>query len=296
VSAHPVRILSGPTASGKTALALEWARRSGGWILSCDALLFYRGADIGTAKPEPAELREVPHYGIDLRKPDQPYNLPEYISYARGVLEEADRRGVPVLVVGGSGFYLSAFHEPAPDPLRVPDAIRARVRDLGNTGGATGLREALLAIDPNPVVDLQNPRRLAPALERCLSTGMTTAQLRDRHRALPCPFDGWKREWFVARTGGDTHPDRIAARTDRMLRAGLIDEVKRLRAAGFERNPTLSSAIGYRETLECLDGKLPPTELGESINRHTRRLAARQRRWIRNRLPETRPVEAADDL
>ena len=81
-----------------------------------------------------------------------------------------------------------------------------------------------------------------------------------------------------------------------MLRAGLIDEVKRLRAAGFERNPTLCSAIGYRETLECLDGKLPESELKESINRHTRRLAARQRRWIRNRLPETRPVETANDL
>ena len=199
MSAHPVRILSGPTASGKTALALEWGRRTGGWILSCDALLFYRGADIGTAKPGPSELREVPHYGIDLREPDQPYNLPEYIAYARGVLEEADRRGVPVLVVGGSGFYLSAFHDSAPDPLPVPDEIRDRVRDLEITRGATGLREALLEIDPDPVIDLQNPRRLAPALERCLATGMTTGQLRDRHRALPCPFEAWKRDMVCRR-------------------------------------------------------------------------------------------------
>ncbi|MFP4358518.1 MAG: tRNA (adenosine(37)-N6)-dimethylallyltransferase MiaA [Puniceicoccaceae bacterium] len=296
MSAHPVRILSGPTASGKTRLALDWARRTGGWILSCDALLFYRGADIGTAKPPPAELREIPHYGIDLREPDRPYNLPEYISYARGVLEEAGRRGVPVLVVGGSGFYLSAFHEPAPDPLPVPEAIRDRVRDLENTRGADGLREALLAIDPDPVVDLRNPRRTAPALERCLAAGMTTRQLRERHRALPCPFEEWKREWFVAGARGDTHPGRIAERTEGMLRAGLIEEVKRLRAAGFERNPALRSAIGYRETLECLDGELPERELAEAINRHTRRLAARQRRWIRNRLPESRPVETADDL
>ncbi len=296
MSAHPIRILSGPTASGKTALALEWGRRSGGWILSCDALLFYRGADIGTAKPEPGERREVAHFGLDLRPPDQAYNLREYIAYALGVLEEADRQGVPVLVVGGSGFYLSAFHEPPPDPVGVPEEIRSHVRDLEETRGAAGLREALLSIDPEPVVDLRNPRRTGPALERCLATGLTTRRLRDRHRSLPCPFHSWKRQWFLAGTKEDDPAGRIARRTERMLRNGLIGEVERLRSEGFERNPTLSSAIGYRETLEYLDGTLPLERLADSINRHTQRLAVRQRRWIRNRLPETRPVETAHDL
>lgn len=292
MSRHPLRILTGPTASGKTALALEWARRNDGWILSCDALLFYRGADIGTAKPTEAERREVPHFGIDLSPPDRAFDLPGFIDYALAMLRQAVERGTPVLVVGGSGFYLAAFHGPPPDPVAIPASVRDSVRQIADSGGATGLRKALLAVDPEAgaEVDLSNPRRTAPALERCLATGLPTRILRERHADRPCPFADWERLWFQVDPGDRILAERIARRTTGMLERGLVEEVRRLRAAGIERNPTLARAIGYRETLDHLAGGLDREELETAINLNTLRLARRQRKWIRNRLPETERI------
>lgn len=282
---HPLTLLTGPTASGKTRLALEWARRTGGWILSCDPLLFYRFADIGTAKPTPAEREEVPHFGLDLSAPDRLLDLPAFLAYAKATLRKADEQGAPVLVVGGSGFYLAAFHEPAPDPIEIDPAVKEEVRRIADEGGAEGLRRALLRVDPDPVVDLANPRRTAPALERCLATGRSTRELKERRERLPCPFAARERNWFRIDPGDERLAQRIAARTDAMLAAGLVAEVRRLREKGFEGNPTLARAIGYRETLAYLDGRLPAEALPEAINANTLRLARRQRKWIRNRLP-----------
>ncbi len=290
---HPLRILTGTTASGKSGIALDWARKTGGWILSCDALLFYRGADIGTAKPSASEQREVPHYGIDLSPADQVYDLPRYIQHALEVLEKAEEAGVPVLVAGGSGFYAAAFHEPPPDPIDVPAIIRQRVRELEESGGTEALRSALLEIDPTPDIDLLNPRRITPALERCLTTGLTTQELRARHRSIPCPFDSWERIWYQIDRPPEILSERIQLRTQQMLADGLVTEVEQLRTAGIEKNPTLASAIGYRETLSYLDGVLPLSELASTISANTVRLATRQRRWIRNRMPESRQIQSA---
>ncbi len=287
---HPLRILTGPTASGKTGLAIEWAKRSGGWILSCDALLFYRRADIGTAKPTSVERRLAPHYGIDLCDPDESYHLPAYLDYAKTVLRRAAEADVPVLVAGGSGFYLAAFHDPAPDPIEISPSVKETVRNIAEERGAEGLRKRLLEIDPGTEVDLSNPRRTAPALERCLATGLTTEELKRRRERLPCPFADWDRRWFLLDPGTDSLDGRIARRTEQMLDRGLVDEVRFLRGAGFEKNPTLSRAIGYRETLDVLDGKLPEELLADTIHANTLRLARRQRKWIRNRLPPTRPA------
>jgi len=293
---HPLKILVGPTASGKTALALGWARATGGWILSCDALLFYRGADIGTAKPTPAERREVPHFGIDLSEPAVPYNLSRYVNYALETLEKAEARNVPVLAVGGSGFYAAAFHDPPPDPIQISREVRARVQEIEEEGGIEGLRNALLALDPEPEVDLLNPRRLAPALERCLATGLSTRELRARQRALPCPFGKWERRWFRVEPSGPEIVSRITTRTEQMLENGLIEEVRSLDAMGLRNNPTLASAIGYRETLAALDGEKDLGDLLQEITLHTVQLAKRQKRWIRNRLPETQPITDAVEL
>jgi len=290
-AAPPLRILTGPTASGKTALALDWAERNGGWILSCDALLFYRGADIGTAKPTSAERERIPHFGIDLCEPDRPYDLPSYIAFAKSVLRKARDGGVPVLVAGGSGFYLAAFHDPAPDPIEISPGIKETVRRIADLEGAGGLRARLLEVDPDPEVDLSNPRRTAPALERCLATGLPTRELKKRRDELPCPFADWERRWFRLDPEDSVLADRVVRRTRSMLENGLVAEVERLRSAGFEQNPTLSRAIGYREVLDSLDGRLNPDLLEETITTNTLRLARRQRKWIRKRLPETRPTE-----
>lgn len=293
---HPLRILTGPTACGKTSLAIQWAKRTGGWILSCDALLFYKGADIGTAKPTREEREALPHFGIDLCPPDQPYNLPAYISYARNILFDAAEADAPVLVAGGSGFYLAAFHDPAPDPIPISSEIKENVRQIAETGGAQALRARLLAIDPHPEVDLSNPRRTAPALERCLATGLTTVDLKRRRESLPCAFNQWERRWFLLDAGDESLAERIHRRTQSMIEAGLIEEVIRLRNAGFENNPTLSRAIGYRETLEHIDGSIQPHELPETITTNTLRLARQQRKWIRKRLPPACPAQELLDV
>ncbi|MEM0966866.1 MAG: tRNA (adenosine(37)-N6)-dimethylallyltransferase MiaA [Verrucomicrobiota bacterium] len=292
----PIRLLAGPTAAGKSAIALDWARQTGGWILSCDALLFYRGADIGTAKPTAEERREISHFGIDLCEPDQVFNLSLYIDYAKSILARAVEQDRPILVTGGSGFYLTAYSDPAPDNVDIPESIRREVETIASNGGIEGLRNRLLAVDPKPTIDLNNPRRIAPALERCLATDLTTAELKKRHQDSPCAFEEFDRRWYLVDPGEVELQSRIEARTRQMLEAGLIDEVRELVNRGLRKNPTLSNAIGYRETLSFLEAPTNPADLGKSITENTIRLSKRQRRWIRNRLPETKVIESGDEI
>ena len=289
-------ILVGSTASGKSSLAIEWARRTGGWILSCDALLFYRGADIGTAKPTAKEREAHPHFGIDLCEPAESYNVSRYIEYALEVLERANEGGVPVLAVGGSGFYASSFNDAPPDPIAVPESIRTAVRRLEAESGREGLKRRLLELDPQPDIDLNNPRRLAPALERCLTTGLTTSQLRKKQKSIPCPFEKWDRKWFLVDRPTEELQRRIHFRTKTMIEEGLIDETVQLKNQGMLQNPTLSSAIGYREILEYLEGKLTLSEVPNLISLHTEQLASRQKKWIKKRLPEARLIYDAREL
>ena len=278
-------VLMGPTAAGKTERALAWATREEAWILSADALQFYRGADLGTAKPTPAERASVPHFGIDVAESGQPWDVRRYADYAREVVDEAARAGVPVLVVGGSGLYLSVFHAPPPDPVEIPAAVREEVAALAAAGGTRALRERLLSLDRDPPVDLHNPRRLAPALERVLATGLPVRELQRRHAERPCAFADCEREWFLLDRPDEELVDRIERRTARMLAAGLLAEVRALATRGLRANPTLASAIGYREALEVLDGDREEATLETAINQATFRLVRRQRRWFARRMP-----------
>ena len=281
-----VTVLMGPTATGKTERALEWAHRSGAWILSADALQFYRGADLGTAKPSRAERAALPHYGIDVAEPDEPWDVRRYADYARAVVDAAARAGMPVLVVGGSGLYLSVFHAPPPDPVDIPPAVREEVAALAAAGGTRALRERLLSLDPDPPVDLCNPRRLAPALERVLATGLPVRELQRRHAERPCMFADCEREWFLLDRPNEELADRIERRTRAMLAGGLLAEVRALAARGLRANPTLASAIGYREGLEVLTGDRGEPTLATAINAATFRLVRRQRRWFARRMPD----------
>jgi len=136
-----LHILTGPTAVGKSAIALAWARRHGAEILSCDALQVYRGMDIGTAKPTSAECAEVPHHGIDVCAPDAPFSVKAFAHYALETVREVFSRGKPLLVTGGSGFYLKAFYASVADDVAVPPEILAQVRAWEAQGGA-GLLES----------------------------------------------------------------------------------------------------------------------------------------------------------
>jgi tRNA dimethylallyltransferase len=284
-------VLTGSTAAGKTEWALRWAERHGAEIVSCDSLLFYRGLDIGTAKPTVAERARVPHHLIDVCAVTEQMDITRYVALARAVLADVADRGREVLVVGGSGFYLRSFFAPVADDVAVPAAIRSEVRALPLAAALAQLRQL------NPAglgaLDVANPRRVARALERCLASGRTLAELADAFRAQPPPFAGWTPVLTRLERAPAELETRIVARVDQMLAAGLIEEVARARAAGLEQNPSAARAIGYREVLEHLDGRLTRAALAAAIAQNTRALVKKQRTWFRTQLPEHRVVDGA---
>jgi tRNA dimethylallyltransferase len=260
-------------------------------IVSCDSLLFYRGMDLGTAKPTAAERARVPHHLIDVCDVTEQASVTHYVTLARTAVEEIARRGRAVLVAGGSGFYFKSFFAPVADEVAVSPELRAEVAQLS-------LREAvkkLGALNPAGLgsLDVANPRRVTRALERCLASGRTLAELAADFARQPAPFAEWKVELTRLDRPSTELEARIEARVVAMLRAGLVEEVRRLRAAGLEKNPSAAMAIGYREVIAMLDGKLAEHDLAATMAQNTRALVKKQRTWFRTQLPEHRVIGAA---
>jgi tRNA dimethylallyltransferase len=282
-----LHVLTGCTASGKTEWALRWAEANSAEIISCDSLLFYRGMDIGTAKPSAAERSRVRHHLIDIRDVSQAMNAALYASMARAAADEIHSRGRAIVAVGGSGFYLRSFFAPIADGPEVPPDIRARVAGMLESGGLPALVAELARLNPGGIggIDTANPRRVAGALGRCLASGRTLPELAaEFSRARPA-FDGWQvRLVRIERSGPDLEA-RIASRVDAMLSLGLVDEVRRLLGAGLRSNPSAARAIGYRETIDVLEGRAPASGLAAAIARDTRALVKKQRTWFRTQLP-----------
>lgn len=287
-----LEVLTGCTAVGKSAWAMRRAEEIGAEILSCDSLLFYRGMDIGTAKPSLADRARVPHHLIDICPVTESMNVARYAALARAAAEDVLSRGRKVLVAGGSGFYLKSFLAPVADSVAVPDSLRRELEARLQTEGLPGLVAQLRSLNPEGLgeLDADNPRRVIRGLERCLVSGRTLRELAADLARQPAPFDGWTVEVVRLERTMEDLDRRIAERTDRMLTAGLLDEVRRLREAGLERNPSAARAIGYRESLAVLDGALPERSLAEAIVRNTRALVRKQRTWFRTQLPAHRTM------
>jgi len=281
--------LTGPTAVGKSALALDWARRHGAEILYCDAFCVYKGMDIGAAKPDRAEQSLVPHHGLDLSEVSRTYTVADYAAMAKAVVDDCRRRNVPLLVSGGTGFYLKSFFSPVLDDTKVPQEIVEKVETLRKAGGDAALLEELQKVAGGPVtgIDLANPRRVRKALERCLASGKPLAELQADYRAMPEPFPGWDKRLVILTREKEDLDRRIEERTRAMIRAGLVDEVRRLLGEGLEKNASAASAIGYREVIAHLKNGDPrdmETLAGE-IAAHTRLLVKKQKSFFRNQLP-----------
>ena len=291
VQMKPVlHVLTGPTAVGKTEWALRWAEEQGAEIVSCDSLFFYRGMDIGTAKPTAVEQARAPHHLIDMCAVTERIDVTHYVAKARAAVDAIAGRGRAVLVTGGSGFYLKSFCAPVADDIVVSAELRAEVAAMQ----PAELLVRLTKLNPGGLgaLDVANPRRVTRALERCIASGKTLAVVTDEFARKPGAFADWQ----VQLTRLDREPQdldrRIEARVAAMLHAGLIEEVRRLRGEGLEKNPSAALAIGYREVRAMLDGELPEAGLAMAIAKNTRALVKKQRTWFRTQLPVHRVLAA----
>ena len=290
-----LHVLTGCTAVGKTELALRWAEANGAEIVSCDSLLFYRGADIGTAKPTPAERARVPHHLIDVRAITESMDVTEYVALARDAVDGILARGRLALVTGGSGFYLRAFFAPVADEVAVPDELRAEVRARLEREGLGALVAELRQLNPQGLgaLDVHNPRRVLRALERCRASGRTMAKLHAEFAAQPAPFADCEVKLCELVREKEDLDQRIGQRVAAMLTAGLVEEVRGLLAQGLKQNLSAARAIGYRETIDHLEGRLPLSELAPLIAQNTRALVRKQRTWFKTQLPAHARVDAA---
>ncbi len=285
--AGTLHFIIGPSAVGKTALSLPWAEANNAEILSCDSLLVYRGMDIGTAKPSVGERQRVIHHGIDQVSINAHYSINEYQQMAQRVITDIHQRGINALIVGGSGFYLKSFFAPVVDRLNIPPPLKRHVNDLHRVKGLEGVTKALLDCNPKGTggLDLENPRRVINALERCLASGKTVAQLSSEFEELHPPFESFDKKVCIINRDRDDLFQRVRLRVKKMIEEGLVSEVSHLLTQGIEKNPSASSAIGYRETINYLKDNGEITKLEAAITENTQRLIKKQLTWFQKQIP-----------
>lgn len=277
---RPVVCVVGPTASGKTDVAQELALILPGEVVSADSMQVYRGMDIGTGKI-PAAERRVPHHGLDLVDPGEPYSAALFQPYARACFAEIDARGSYAVLAGGTGLYIRAAVDDYEFPAgeQVGNPVRDECMVFADEQGALALWERLRDVDPASaeVIHPHNVRRVARAFE-LLAEGRSYAEQKSNlatlPQAVPALFVGLAVDPALLR-------ERIDRRVDAMVAAGLVDEVRALLEGGFRAGVTAPQAIGYKEIVDALEGRCALEEAVETIKAATRRYAKRQRSWFR---------------
>jgi tRNA dimethylallyltransferase len=271
-------LLVGPTAVGKTEIAIQLAERMDGEIVSADSRLFYRGMDIGTAKPSPAERTRVRHYLIDIANPDEILSLAVFQQKAREAIADIHSRGKLPLLVGGTGQYVRAVTEGWKPPEVKPDErLREELEQMNEERGKEWLYEKLKSLDPDAAtkIDPRNVRRTIRALEVILTTGRKFSEQRGQGESL-----------YHLITIGLTRPRtelyaRIDARIESMFAAGLLEEVKSLLAKGYSPGLPTMSAIGYRECVRVIQGQISVEQAKVEMRRATRTFVRRQGNWFK---------------
>lgn len=272
----PVVVVAGPTAAGKTQLALELAERFEGEIVNADSMQVYRYLDIGTAKPSLAERARVPHHAIDVVAPDASYDAGRYLRDARRAAAGIHARGRPVFVVGGTGLYIRAFLDGLLEGAGGDRELRARLE----AEPSERLHAQLTALDPEAArtIHPNDRRRMVRALEIRLATGEAASELRRRHGFRDRPY---RTLYLVLDPGREALQARIDARCEAMIERGLLQEVRELRRRGYGPELRSMEAIGYRHMQPVVDGLDTLVNACAAMQRDTRRFARRQRTWFR---------------
>jgi tRNA dimethylallyltransferase len=283
-------VIAGPTASGKSTLALQVAVRTGGVIVNADSMQLYRELRILTARPSPADEARAPHRLYGVLAADQPGSAGQWLALAQAAIDEAARQGRPAIVVGGTGLYLSALLDGLAAVPPVPAAFRAEASTLYAQEGGAGLHAALRARDPVMAARLlpQDRQRLIRAYEVVAATGRSLAawQAEPPLRVpLPAPVTGLA----LMPPRAEVHA-RIGQRLDAMIAAGALDELRALRGRDLAPDLPLLKAVAVRELLAYLDGGQDLQDALDRARVQTRRYAKRQLTWLRHQLPQLMPV------
>lgn len=283
-----ILVIVGPTASGKTRMAVELAQRHNGEVISADSMQIYRTMDIGTAKPTKEEMGGIPHHMIDVADPEEDFSVARYVEMAARCVDDVLERGKLPIVAGGTGLYIDSLLSGRTFAPFSPDsALRGELeRELEEKGGQAML-EALAQVDPEAAQRLHpnDHKRIIRALEVYRSTGKTITQHNRETQAIPPRYD--------ALTIGLAFQDRqamwrrIDQRVDEMVAAGLEDEVRRLLTSGISPKCTAMQAIGYKEFTQALSGEMTWQEAADVVKLRSRQYAKRQLTWF-GRNPNTR--------
>ncbi|HCU56843.1 MAG TPA: tRNA (adenosine(37)-N6)-dimethylallyltransferase MiaA [Anaerolineaceae bacterium] len=290
---HPLIVIVGPTAVGKTSASIELAKRFMGEVVSADSRLLYRGMDIGTAKPTLAERCGIPHHLVDVAHPDENWSLALYQREAYRVIDDILSRNKLPFLVGGTGQYIRSIIEGWQIPPQKPDYdLRDALNHWADEIGAEALYERLKAIDADVAVnmDYRNVRRVVRALEVIFKTGERFSDLR---RKQQCPYQPVI--LGIERPREELY-ERIDQRIEIMLTQGWVDEVKFLLAKGYPPDMPTFSAIGYGEVIQFLQDKLTFEEAMRAIKRNTRTFVRRQANWFKPDDPRITWFPADDDL
>lgn len=273
----PALFIAGPTAVGKSEIALRLAERVGGELISTDSMQVYRGLDIGTAKPTPAERARIPHHLLDVCDLSAPFDAAQFVRRARQAVAEIQARGRVPIFCGGTGLYFKAFVSGLGEAPATDSALRAALEAAPFESLLHELRER----DPAAYekIDKQNPRRVIRAVEVIRLTGRKFSEQRAEWKT-PAALPVEKNSYCFTRPPADLHA-RINARVDAMFARGLVEETRALLERGLALNPTALQAIGYRQVAEYLRGEHSLEETVELVKIRTRQFAKRQLTWFR---------------
>lgn len=273
--------IAGPTASGKTALSVELAKALDGEVISCDSMQVYKYMDIGTAKPSPEEMEGIPHHMLSVAEPWEEFSVSRYCEMADPILQDILAQGKTAIITGGTGLYMDALirgNAFAPCPST---GMREKLEQKADQVGMEVMLEQLRAIDPQSAarLHLADRKRIIRALEVYYETGHTITVHNEMTQSVPPKYDP---VWFALEDEdrADLYA-RIDSRVDKMLEAGLLQEITSLLERGIPEKCTAMQAIGYKEFLDALAGRCTVQEAAQQVKQSSRHYAKRQLTWFR---------------